>query len=308
MKINEVCALIVTFNPSPRKLQQIVASLQGQVSKVLIVDNSIDQGWQGDYSECGGIASSTAKVVAMRGNTGLGAAQNTGVRWAKIHGFDKVLILDQDSIPGPEMVAELCCALDGTGSPRIAAAGPCFNNPATGYTSSFIRYGGLFFQRITPAEVVAPSCDVDFLISSGSLVSLRAFDEVGEMDEGLFIDHVDTDWSLRARGKGYRLLGVPAATMQHELGDDCLTLWFGKTLNFPVRQPYRSYYCFRNSVLLYRKGDAPFKWKVNEFCRLLVVFGVTCCFMPQKFLHLKMIMKGVFDGLSGVTGRRVQPL
>lgn len=304
MKINNICALIVTYNPCPRRLQKIIISLQQQVAKILIVDNSYCQNWQ---ATCSKTAIPEFEVISMLDNLGLGAAQNAGMRWAEAHEFDQVLILDQDSVPGPNMVSELSRAFDLAGSAPVAAAGPCFYNIITGYKSSFIRFGGFFFQRITPEKISEFSCDVDFLISSGSLVSLRAFDDIGDMDEGLFIDHIDTEWSHRARFKGYRLLGVPSAVMQHELGDGCLKLWFGKKLSFPVRQPYRSYYNFRNSVLLYRKGDAPLRWKVNEFFRLVVVFAVTCFFLSQKRRHIKMIFKGLMDGFSGVTGRSVSP-
>ena len=46
------------------------------------------------------------------------------------------------------------------------------------------------------------------LISSGCLIPLSAIDTIGEMDEELFIDHVDTDWFLRAKSLAHESLAL----------------------------------------------------------------------------------------------------
>jgi len=50
--------------------------------------------------------------------------------------------------------------------------------------------------------------ETDMLIASGCLIPADVLRDVGLMDDALFIDHVDTDWCMRARARGYRLLGV----------------------------------------------------------------------------------------------------
>ncbi|MCV5831057.1 hypothetical protein OFN28_30780, partial [Escherichia coli] len=49
--------------------------------------------------------------------------------------------------------------------------------------------------------------DVDHLIASGSLIPVDVFEKIGGMDDSLFIDYVDVEWSLRARYQGLRCYG-----------------------------------------------------------------------------------------------------
>ena len=46
-------------------------------------------------------------LIAPRENLGVAAAQNQGIEWAKQQGATHVLLLDQDSLPHPDMVARL---------------------------------------------------------------------------------------------------------------------------------------------------------------------------------------------------------
>jgi hypothetical protein len=50
-------------------------------------------------------------------------------------------------------------------------------------------------------------------------MSLDALAEIGPFNEKLFIEHVDTDWSLRARAKDYRLYGLADARLDRTFTD-----------------------------------------------------------------------------------------
>ncbi|RMD68156.1 MAG: glycosyltransferase, partial [Gammaproteobacteria bacterium] len=157
----------------------------------------------------------------------MAAAQNVGIRWCKRQGCRYVLFLDQDSIPHPSMVKGLLQALNRlvAQGQRIAAVGPRYRDPRTGATSRFIRFGWGRTRPVPCGDIVP----VDFLIASGMLVPMSTLEAVGGMDEGLAIDHVDTEWLLRARALGYRPYGVCAAWMEHQLGEGG-TRWLGRVI------------------------------------------------------------------------------
>jgi rhamnosyltransferase len=122
------------------------------------------------------------------------------------------------------------------------------------------------------------------------------------MDEGLFIDHVDTEWCFRAQSRQYKLFGVPSARMLHSLGDHRIRIWFLRWRTVSFHSPARYYYILRNSLLLQRRSYIPLKWRVAEgfrCLRLLLFYGL---FSPRRMDCLRMMFKGISHGLQGVTG------
>lgn len=304
MKVKDsatVHAIIVTFNPARDILLNEIAVLSLQVDKIWLIDNDSTQSlpaWEDDLA-----SEVQLELVRMPANLGLGAAQNAGIGLACAAGATHVIILDQDSHPMPDMVGCLLAASDRLQSVgvRVAAVAPVYFDANTGSASGFVRLGWLGYKK----QMDVPTQDVveaDFLISSGSLIPVSVFNDVGIMDESLFIDHVDTEWCMRAKSKGFRLFGLPAARMFHSLGDRRARIWFLRWRNVSYHSPFRYYYMARNGILLQRRSYIPFKWKLSElfrFVRGLFFFGL---FGKDSTLRLIAMLGGVADGLRGVTG------
>lgn len=282
----------------------LLDSLAPQVQKIVIVDNGSTQdqsSWMARWPEGEKIT-----VLALGENKGVAAAQNRGIDLAKRNGASHVLLLDHDSIPAPDMVEKLFEALEDLTRQgyNIAAVGPRYRFPNTNHYSYFVRFGSLRFKKIyCRDDAEREYVPVDFLISSGCLISRDVLDAVGPMDESLFVDHVDTDWFLRARYGGYAAFGVCGAIMDHQLGHSLFRFGFEKKKILPVHSPLRLYYIFRNSILLYRRAYAPHDWKVNDLVRLgLMLAFFSLCIRP-RMEYIKMMARGICDGLKGVAGR-----
>jgi rhamnosyltransferase len=231
---------------------------------------------------------------------------NIGIEWAKGQGFSHVLLLDQDSVPAPDMVKLLLDVASKAGDrgERVCAVGPHYFDPVTGYASFFIRFGRLRLQRIhCYTQTGQQPVPVDFLISSGALIPMEALRIVGNMDEGLFVDHVDTEWFLRARSKGFNAYGVCQAQMRHSLGNDTVKIWLGRWYHVPIHSPLRHYYVFRNSAVLYQRNYVPLQWILNDAVRLVSMFAFYSLVTPPRFQHFIMMLKGFWDGLHGRHGR-----
>jgi rhamnosyltransferase len=293
--IAKVCAVVVTYRPRLESLAAALDSVQVQVQALVVVDNASPD------------AAALAAVIAGRGatllgqdsNVGLARAQNIGIEWAREHGFSHVLILDQDSVPAPDMAQQLLAALQRTGARRrVAAAGPRFHDPREGRDYPFISVG---FPRSTKlwCDAGNPDIETDFLISSGSLIPLAVIDEIGTMDEGLFIDNVDMEWSFRARSKGFVLLGVCGAVMTHELGDDRQSLLgYAQVVHGPVRL----YYIMRNRVLLYRLPYTPRIWIAQDLLRLPVKFLIFSVLVAPRLRNTRYMLRGLWDALRSRRG------
>ncbi len=302
----QIYAVLVTFDPDIHALTKCLTKLRSQVQRILVVDNlskNID-----DIHRTVD-ANQNVELIALEQNEGLGRAHNVGIKKATEGGATHVLLLDHDSIPNADMVANMTAVLGEltASNRRVAAVGARYLGSYVGNESFFVQFGWLKFRQVFCSEDDKRYVRADFLISSGSLIPVSVLEEIGGMDERLFIDHVDTDWFLRANHKGYPSYGACDALMEHGLGEQTYRVWLGRWHYLPKHKPFRYYYIFRNSILLYKQPYAPTKWMINDIVRLLFIFVFYSLVSDSRWNLLKMISRGVTDGFRGVTGGRVTP-
>lgn len=298
MNEEKVVGVIVTYHPSISSLSDLLSALQTQLDSVVVVDNGSPESFK---TWLAGRLDTRVEGVFLGENRGIAAAQNLGIRRARERGASHVLLLDQDSLPAPDMVAKLlevarqmaACAH------KVAAVGPRFLDERRKSPPPFIQVRGVQLRRqnCDDATSVVP---VDYLIASGCLIPVSVFDVVGLMQEELFIDYVDIEWGLRAKQQGFDSFGVCSAYMRHDLGDEPIRL---AGLAFPVRSALRHYYIVRNAVWLYSHASFSLKWKLADGWRLLLKYVFYSLFAHPRFTHLRMMTLGIWHGLNGQLGR-----
>lgn len=294
-----ILAVIVSYRPDPGRLRALAERVRPQVDHLLVVDNGSPQSPQE------ALAGLDVEVVALPGNLGIGAALNRGIDRARTDGFSHVLTLDQDSLPAPDMVATLLRAeqdLLAAGHP-VAVVGPRHRDPRSGTQLPFIRGVGPFQRRLCPPGD-APPMAVSHLITSGALVRTAVFDRVGAMREDFFIDYVDIEWCLRAGRMGLASWAVPAASMEHTIGDSTFGL-LGRRIS--VHSPLRNYTICRNALLMCRLPHVPVAWKADILVRLARRIVVHGALIPGRGPRLRMMLLGLAHGLAGQAGALPAP-
>jgi rhamnosyltransferase len=291
-------AIIVTFRPEAATLRRLVDALRPQVGGLVVVDN----GSAGVARAClEGLPPAFASYLDMGENRGVAEALNRGAAAAFAAGASHVMLFDQDSLPAADMTARLlsaCGELESQGR-RVATVGPQYVDPLTGYVSPFVATRGLWLGPVAPGTPSSP-VEVDFVITSGSLIPRASWDAVGPMAGPLFIDYVDIEWGLRARAKGFATFGVPAARLSHSLGD--------RRMNFlgllvPIHSPLRHYYQIRNPLWLYRQPWIALNWKLVDAFRLLLRFVFKSVFVAPRLTNIRYMSRGLLHGLAGRLGR-----
>lgn len=288
----KVVAVITCYNPDPTQLRRTCDALRKTGAGVVLIDNSdssrLEQTAQ--FSDC--------TIIANRENAGIARAQNQGITHAVQAGADVIVFFDQDSIVEPgfldTLLAPLQPGIPGVVAPISYDAARSFEYPAQRIT----RLG--FPAKVFSAGRTEPY-EVDIVMSSGTAATVSTFERAGLMAEDLFIDFVDTEWSLRCRRAGVRIRMVPSAVMRHSIGSRSIRLGFATVL---VHSPTRCYYQIRNCVRLFRKKSVPAFFAVREGLavaahRLLLLLAV-----PGRRDYLRAMVEGFRDGLAGVTGRR----
>lgn len=294
---NGVCALIVTYLPDIERLAAALHSVRPQVERVVLVANGplVVPAAHADLFD-------GLEIIRNGENRGLAAAQNQGLELcSSIPDAEYVLFLDDDSRPDPQMVEKLRAVLEGRNASDIAAVGPAYRDARAGHLSLFLDPSGYRQVRTADGPVEAA-----FLISSGTLCRLRVLRQLGGMRSSYFIDHVDTEWCLRCRAAGYRLLGVPGAILWHHLGDRVRRVWLLRWRRVSQHSPLRHYYMVRNTFLMARDVRLPWIAKRYFFWSIAQLFVFFCIVGEARGRRLKLMLLGALHGMRGQGGRLVE--
>ncbi len=233
-----VAAVIVTFHPRPEAAAGAAAALE-QAQRVIVVDNGSAEG---ELAPVAAIRDERLEILRNAGNLGIAAAQNRGIKRARELGAAYVLLLDQDSVAEPGMVAALlaACADSSIGIAAAVAADPSQKKAPQFLTSAD---GKLCEIR----EATEPlTRHLFFAIASGSLIPVATFDKAGLMREDFFIDGVDIEFGLRVRRAGLDIVAVRDARLRHRLGEYEERRFMGRTIPVTHHSAQRRYYQARN--------------------------------------------------------------
>lgn len=299
-----VNAVIVTYFPDRDVLSGLLVALSTQVDKIYVIDNT--------PSSCPRIevildALSLSNVALSRlgGNYGIAKALNVGIGLARASGASHVLFSDQDSLPAADMVARLLQSMQElvAQGAKVGAVAPTFTDRNTGITFPFqAEVAGKFFYGHARPDAWQPVTEALTLITSGTLVPVEVFDDVGMMREDFFIDHVDIEWSHRARSLGWRLYGTCNSTMLHCMGEDYLRVWYFGWRRESAYGPLRMYYRIRNFIAICKSQYIDTRWKLRNSWYCLGVVYSHVVFGRERLRHCMMAWHGLRDGLIGRMG------
>lgn len=277
----DVLAVVVSYNGGTKTTRTIKALL-GQVKHVHVVDNGSDADSRSELSRF--VGDSRITIEWLPQNAGIGAALNRGVLAGRARKADWLLTMDQDSTIGAGMIAAFERAVSA--NPNATCLCPCIID--------------------APGEGPGEQREVPYAITSGNLVLMRLYEEVGLYDETLFIDGVDFDFSLRVRLAGYAILRVGWARMLHELGEArAQPPLLGRF--HTAHSPERRYYIYRNGLHLARRHFRTFPAFIAKLLAVQIVAFVTILmFGPRRAASLRAIAIGVRDAIGGRYGQRSQ--
>jgi rhamnosyltransferase len=289
----DVCAIAVTYHPD-REFPTRILRVLPQVGALVIVDNG-----SGDSATTmlrDFAAHPSVSLVLNSSNLGVARALNIGIQRAVALALPWVLLLDQDSCVEDDMVQTLLEVHAAFPNPeRLAVVGAGFRDVNKGAP-----------EVAKDVHVDHPWEEVDFVITSGSLISLTTHAVVGPFREELFIDSIDIDYCFRARAKGFRLIKTRKRVMSHAIGafTQHRVLWMRKwTTN---HSPDRRYYIARNDTVMLREyGNYVFGlWAFKSFMRSFRFCKRVILYEDMKLRKLIAIAQGWSDGLRGRLGPR----
>lgn len=286
-----VIGVMSTFNPDSSVATRALEHIQ-QLDQLIVVDDGSQ-----DSSALELIACERISIIKLDTNSGIAAALNLGTKRAIQKGADYVLHLDQDSLMTEYYVLQCLNTF------LSASETTCLGIVIADYVNDF--------PAIPPRYSPEGFGLVDEGIQSGMMVSAKCINDIGLLDERLFIDCVDTEFCLRAREFGWNIGVAPKSKILHTLGTQIPFSPFGKTISrdgemvlFQYHPPFRQYYIVRNNVdLCLRYMRKRPRWVISVIRREFVPQIKSCIGSGQMFQHLIACFWGITHGLTRRRGK-----
>lgn len=290
-----ICAIIVTYHPDALFQEKVLAVLS-QVNNVVIVDNGSNHSAKEMLQRLS--QNQAVRVVFNNDNLGIATALNIGISLAKKNGFQFAILFDQDSAPYKDLAISLCQIYSThPHMERVAIIGANYDNVLKNTKK----------HKKTPnqeSNYNNQASEVKRVITSGSMLSLSAYEKIGLFREDFFIDLVDIEYCMRARKFGYLILKSSKILMTHSIGYPSKHKLFGKTIWATNHAAIRRYYFARNYVAIQREyGNYILSWwAVKSLKKCIKQSIVIMLFEKHKLDNLSAIATGWWHGINKKMG------
>lgn len=265
---------IVAYNPEVSRLLLNIENIIHQVDKVIIIDN-------GSYNNYYSEIPKDIFIVKNNKNKGIAYALNQICDYAKINKYDWAVTLDQDSISPPNLIKE-------------------YSEYSTDITV------GMFTPQIEDINAGALSNKqnleryetIDTCITSASAIKIKAWEEVGNFCNAMFIDNVDFDMCLMLQKHNYKIVKCNRAILTHEIGNSHKINFMGKETLVFNHKPLRYYYIIRNTIFLGKKH----KMMSNSILSILKRVIIVNLYEHDRFEKNNYMIRGIYHAIIGQYG------
>jgi rhamnosyltransferase len=225
-------------------------------------------------------------------NAGISARLNQGAHLALQEGYTWLFTLDQDSYFSLETLGDYLNMFYRFESKTNVAM---FGIEHEAYKLKSREAAGLYNE-------------VDHLITSGTLVNLRLFDEIGGFDENLFIDLVDVEFSIRAKKAGFRIIKFNEIIFAHNIGKKVkrasIKSLFLVRKHKEIHSAIRCYYMLRNSLYVQEKHKNYDPYLMNEYKHSAVDRVWSCLYYARDSWNIiKYSIRAKSDYLNNKMGK-----
>ena len=268
-------AIIITYNPDLDSgvLKKQISLIEKYCLKVVLIDNNSE-----NKDEINALCSSfkKAEYVQLDKNYGIGYALNLGLEIAiNTPGAQWLLTLDQDSLFYPETIHNAETELDCFRSEQNLA---CFG----------VNFKDLHFKTIKKQNKSGKPIAVRALITSGCFMNVEIVKNF-RFKEQLFMYSIDTDFSYQLREKGYKLIQLYSAEMDHAGGKRKYTK---NGLEVHYNDPLAFYYMSRNSIYLFKRY-----YDLGSFLNVLSLYLENLVAREKPIKCAIYFIKGFLEGI-----------
>jgi GT2 family glycosyltransferase len=231
-------------------------------------------------------------LIQNKENLGFVGGNNIGIRYALKNNADYVLLLNNDTIVEKNFLNYL--TTQAIQDKNIGIVGPriyFFDEP------NKIAFGGgginLYKGETTHIDANRHESEikdnqskiVDYIEGSAMLIRSTVFKKIGLLDEVYFAYWEDTDFSIRAKKAGFKVIYTPLSKIWHKVSQST-----GGNMS-----PLSIYYLTKNRILFVKKYSS-FIQK-SFFIPFFILDSLRFFLIFKDLKRIRFYLKGLLDGL-----------
>ncbi len=271
MEIMKLAGVVVLYNPEDSVINNINSYLN-DIDILYVVDNSIHVN-----TNLIKVMQAIPKIryISNNGNKGIAYAQNRAARKAIKLGYKWLLTMDQDSFVIENSITMLREFIMNNNTNRIGIVS-AFQETE----NNISKYHSLYSKKTS------------WVISSGNIINLEAYQVVGGFQNKLFIDAVDFEYCLKLKVKGYDIYILNRAVIKHSLGE--MRRIDNRYVN--IHHYKRMYFRVRNTFYIRKVFKDKCPELVNEIFRMsLETWKVDILHGNHKLMQVLYLCWGYID-------------
>lgn len=290
-----VAVIILNFNGTCDTLAAVNSVLRDPYPKklILVVDNASDAK-ELEYLENSLPGSVT--LIKNTENLGFAAGNNTGMKRALSENAEFMLVLNNDTECEPGFLQLLVDSARKDTSIGIVSPLICFfdQKERAAYAGGTIRpIAGTGIAKLAQADSMQGEHETTFCEGSCMLLSKRLVEETGGFDEKYFLYLEDTDLSVTAARKGYRLILNADSRIYHKVG----------ATSDRVHSDFSLYYVTRNRLYFTKKLFPGYFWITASYILVTMALKSVLWILTGRFAKTRAVAAAIHDFFSGITGK-----
>lgn len=278
--------VVVLFNPANDVVNNINSYINN-LDKLYVIDNSelVNTSLVNNLKR-----NNKIKYISLCENKGLAYALNLGCKMSIEDGYDYVLTMDQDSCFKNEAVENIINFIENSNTHYAIVA----SNAISIYYDETENKMKQAYTEITYNK------ECNWVMTSGSMMCLKDFNNTKGFDEQMFIAHIDIDICIQFHNNDEKIIKLESAKLFQQFGNSKPKKILWKTVHPSYASSVRTYYLFRNQKYLEKKYGKDIKGYIGVSLWKFIV-KITL-FEDEKIQKYKLMIRGLKDAKRGLMG------
>lgn len=296
--LDKVSIILVNYNGKDYNKECIESIFNSSYKNidVIVVDNDSKDGSVDLLREQFG---NKIDLMLSRKNLGFSGANNIGIEKALRNGSDYIVLLNNDTIIDKDLISNMIKAAkeenDAIISPKIyyydnkdiiwsAGADMRWKKGVTDQRGINQKDDGSFDKRE----------EVEFGTGCCLLIPSKVISDVGLLSDDYFLYYEDTDYCMRVRAKGYKIVYEPTAVLYHKVSAST-----GGEVS-----PGYIYYNTRNRLIFNERFNKDNKFIYSSYFYLTRVAKIVSWVVTGKGDLVKATLSAINDYHNGIRGQK----
>lgn len=142
-------------------------------------------------------------------------------------------------------------------------------------------------------------CEVDYITGCSLCFSRSMLEKTGYMIEDYFLYYEETDWNIRAKKHGFKIVYTPESVVYHKVS--------ASSGGIENPKPYTAYYDLRNAIVMIKRTQKPLNYYLTLLYSIYKAFKhlvkIIVRKQDNKILRTKYIIRGLLDGINMRMGK-----